>query len=364
VSGRKLAFDRILFASAVGLTVFGLVMVGSASAFGDLASPNGAHRTLLKQGFHAIAGFALMYLLMRVNYRFWNKPWIAAAGVFVALVLLLTVFAFPPINGARRWIPLGPVNLQASEVAKLALVLFLAYTLDRKGDELAGEPKGFVPVLAVCGLLAGLVLIEPDTGTSFLLGIVTLVFLYLGGVRLRFLAGMAGAGAAGLALLIASSSYRRERFLAFLDPSADPLGSGFQISQSLISLGSGGLLGVGLGKGQQKAFYLPFPHSDFIFSVIGEELGFLGTVGVAAVFGVICWRGLRASIKAPDAFGTCLGLGLTLTLTLQALLNMGVATGLLPTKGLPLPYISYGGSSLLASLAATGILLNISQHSN
>ena len=364
MSGRKLAFDRKLFAAAVVLTVFGLVMVGSASAFSTLSAPDGAPRMLFKQAVHALAGFGLMYLLMRTDYRRWNRPWVAAVAVGFAFALLVVVLLCPPINGARRWVPLGPVNLQASEVAKLALVLFLAYTLDRKGEELSSGPRGFVPVLAVCGLMAGLILIEPDTGTTVLLGLLTLVLLAVGGVPARYLVGLSAAGAAGLAVVVAGSAYRRERFFAFLDPSADPLGSGFQINQSLIALGSGGLWGVGLGEGQQKAFYLPFPHSDFIFSVIGEELGLLGTCTVVALFGVIGWRGLRAALRAPDAFGTCLGLGLTLLLTMQALLNMGVATGLLPTKGLPLPFVSYGGSSLLASLAATGVLLNISQHSN
>ena len=364
MSGRKLAFDRILFASAAGLTVFGLVMVGSASLFRTLSSPGGEYRLLVRQSGSAAAGLALMCWLTKVDYRRFNRRWVVATLLGTSAALLLLVLLSRPINGARRWIALGPVHLQASELAKLAVALLLAYTLDRKTDQLAEGWRGFLPAATVCGAMAALVLIEPDTGTAVLLGLVTMVFLYLAGVKPRHLATLAGGAAAVLAVVVLSSSYRRSRFLAFLDPSADPLGSAFQINQSLIALGSGGLTGVGLGQGQQKAFYLPFPHSDFIFSVIGEELGLLGTAGVLALFGIIFWRGSRSALRAPDNFGMFLGLALTLMLTLQALLNLGVATGLLPTKGLPLPYVSYGGSSLLASLAATGVLLNISQHSN
>jgi cell division protein FtsW len=364
MGGRKLAFDPILLLTAVGLTVFGLVMVGSASQFTTLGQEQGAFRFLSRQAAYALVGLAMMVVLMRIDYRRYNSRLFMGLVLAVTTILLLVVLFMPPINGAHRWIRIGPVHLQVSEFAKLALVLFLAYTLERKGEEMADVTYGVVPTTIVCGVLSGLVLIEPDTGTAALMGLITLIFLFLAGTKLKVLAAMGGGAAVLLAGVIISSDYKRDRVLTFLNPSADPLGSGFHIIQSLIALGNGGLTGVGLGQGQQKAFYLPLPYSDFIFSVIGEELGMIGTIGVLVLFGLIGWRGLRAAWGAPDTFGLYLGLALTLLLLLQAILNTGVAVGLLPTKGLTLPFISYGGSSLLAGLAATGVLLNISQHSN
>ncbi len=364
MSGRKLAPDKLLFAIVACLTLFGLAMVGSASVFTAVRERAGVSSYLVRQSLFAVAGLAVMLVLMKVDYRRFADRRFVALAFLGSLVLLGLVLFTPPINGAHRWFPVAGFHLQASEIAKIAFVLFLASTLDRKGDTLADLATGVVPTAAACGSCIVLILIEPDTGTAVLLGALLMVYLYLAGTSLRVLLAMAGAGAGALALDILSKDYKRERFLAFLDPSADPLGAAFQINQSLIAFGSGGALGVGLGQGNQKAYYLPSPHSDFIFAVIGEELGLWGTLLLLALFGVFVWRGLRAAARAPDNFGQYLALGLTLMIGLQALFNMGVATVLLPTKGLPLPFISYGGSSLIASLAAAGILLNISQHSN
>lgn len=364
MSGRRMAFDRYLFASAVALTVFGLAMVGSASLFNLVGSQGSSSWHLFRQGIYACIGLPLMYALMKTDYRRYNNRYLVAAAVLVTALLLIGVLFTPAINGAHRWFSIGPIHVQPSEIAKLVCVLFLAYTIDRKGEEAADLRRGVLPIGAICGTLVLLVLIEPDTGTASLMGLVVFVFLFLSGTRIRHLATLAAAGAAVLAVFILSSAYRRERILTFLNPDADPLGAGFQVNQSLIAIGSGGLTGVGLGQGQQKAFYLPNPDSDFIFSVIGEELGLLGVLALLTFFGLFFWRGIRASLKAPDVFGFCLGMGLTLMLSMQALINIGVATGLMPAKGLPLPFVSYGGSSLIAALAATGVLLNISQHSN
>jgi cell division protein FtsW len=276
--------------------------------------------------------------------------------------MLLAVFAFPSINGARRWIKLSKFSIQPSELSKLSLVIFLAYFLERRAGEMKSLWGTFVPCAFVTGMLAVLIVAEPDLGTAMMLAIVFGVLIYTAGARLLHLGLVTLPALVGLAGLLIFVPFRMRRMIMFLDPWADPQGSGFQVVQSLIAIGSGGPNGLGFAQGKQKMLFLPFAHSDFIFAVIGEELGLLGTLTLLLVFALFLWRGIRTSLLAPDRFGMLLSLGLVTGIVVQALFNMSVVLSLVPTKGIPLPFISYGGSSLVPTLAAVGILLNISQH--
>jgi cell division protein FtsW len=300
---------------------------------------------------------------MAIDYRKWRplvSPLLALA--FVLLVLVLVPPFGQSINGTRRWFHLGPASFQPVELAKFALVLYLASFLTRRQEVVARFTEGLLPVLLVAGGMAALTLLQPDLGNSLALVILTLVLAYLAGARVQHMALIAGAALPVVIALIALKPYRWRRMVAFMNPWDDPQGSGFQIIQSFLALGSGGWLGVGLGDSKQKLFYLPEPYTDFIFAIIGEELGLLGATVIVALFALLIWRGLRIGLHAPDPFGAFLGLGLTIMLATQTIVNLGVVTGTLPTKGLPLPFISFGGSALLMTMFSAGVLLNISQH--
>jgi cell division protein FtsW len=277
-------------------------------------------------------------------------------------LLLIAVLFSAPVNGSRRWFSLGPLGIQPSELAKLAAILFTAAVLERRMHRINELQYSLLPVAIVVGVLVGLILIEPDLGTAASLLAVVGLMVFVAGLSYRYLIGSVLLALPTLYVLVWSSEYRRRRFLAFLDPWADRLGDGFQIIQSIIAIGTGGVTGKGLMAGVQKLFYLPEPHTDFIFAVISEELGLVGATIVVACFCVITWRGLRTTMRAPDAFGAILALGLTMMVALQAFVNISVVMGLMPTKGIPLPLVSNGGSSLLVNLVAIGVLLNISQH--
>jgi cell division protein FtsW len=274
------------------------------------------------------------------------------------------VFAFPPVNGARRWIKLGGFSAQPSEVAKLSLVLFLAYFLERRSGSEWSFWKTFLPCVIVTGALAGLVVKEPDLGTALMLAIICAAICFAAGVRPRHLAYAVVPALIYVGKMVIFTPFRWRRMASFIDPWADQQGAGYQVVQSLIAVGSGGPHGLGFAQGRQKMLFLPFAHSDFIFAVVGEELGLVGTLVVVLVFAVFLWRGMRAALRAPDRFGMLLGIGVVVGIVAQALLNMSVVLALVPTKGIPLPFISYGGSSLVPTLAGVGILLNISQHAS
>jgi cell division protein FtsW len=310
----------------------------------------------------AAMGVLLMMVLTRFDYRKLRRPLVVYGLLGATVVLLIAVLFSPPLNNAHRWIRLGLISFQPSELAKLSLVLTLAYQLDRRSDRLEDFWSGWFPSLLITGLLGYLVLIEPDYGTAFCLVFIGSCLLFVSGVPLGQLSALALSSAPVLLWLIFSEDYRRERFLIFFDPDQDPLGKGFQILQSLIAVGSGGILGKGFMASQQKHFYLPEPHSDFIFAVVGEELGLVGGIAVLAGFSILLWRGLVIADRAPDRFGSLLAAGLTMFLVGQGLINMGVVLGILPTTGIPLPFVSAGGSSLLAAMAAVGLLLSVSQH--
>ncbi|MBI3637592.1 MAG: putative lipid II flippase FtsW [Candidatus Rokubacteria bacterium] len=362
---RKLQPDLWLFGVIVALLSIGVVMVYSASAIVAADRFRDPYLFLKKQMFWALVGGGALSLTLRADYRRLEPyRWVILVVAGVLLVLVLVPPFSQPINGTRRWLRLGPVSFQPAELAKLALVVYLAAFLARKRDELEDFWRGFVPPVAVAGLLAALVLAQPDLGNCLTLVTMTFALLFLAGSRVRHLATVLGAALPLLALAVWIAPYRLRRITTFLDPWGDPRGSGFQIIQSWLALGNGGWLGRGIGQSKQKLFYLPESHTDFIFAVIGEELGFVGALALVAVFAVLVWRGLRIGLRAPDPFGAYLALGITVLIATQTLVNLGAVTGLLPTKGLPLPFISFGGSALLMTMLATGVLLNISQHAH
>lgn len=360
---RKLAFDKFLFAIPLALSLLGIVMIYSASAVLAVERFDSPYHFLVKQSAVLVLGSVLMLWAMHFDYRRYRSRWLIFGSLIGAAALLLLAL-LAPSGPVRRWISLGPFSFQPSEVAKLAVILFLAAFLDRRFGEVNDWRRTLLPCSIVVGSIAFLIYLQPDLGTAASICLCAGMLLYLAGLRIRYLATGAALGLVVMVVMIFQADYRVQRLMTFLHPSHDPLGAGFQIRQSLISFGSGGIQGVNLGEGRQKLFFLPEPHTDFIYSVIGEELGLLGTSLVLLAFAVLLWRGLRAALRAPDRFGYLLGMGLTLFLVVQAALNMGMVLGLLPTKGLPLPFISYGGSSLLVGLTSVGVLLNISQHSN
>jgi cell division protein FtsW len=359
---RKLQADEWLFAATVGLALFGVVMVYSASA--DLAfAENGTqYYYVRRQAVWTVAGLLAMMGVMHFDYGRLRDRRIVVALVAGTVVLLLAVFLFPRINGAHRWIRLpGGFRLQPSELSKLALAVFLARFLERRAGDEHAFWKTFAPCVFVTGLFVMLVAAEPDLGTAMMLGVVSVVLLFAAGARLLYLGLLGAAGLVGIVFMIVLFPWRLGRVTAFLDPWADAQGTGFQVVQSLIAVGSGGTDGLGFAQGRQKMLFLPFAHSDFIFAVVGEELGLVGALTLVAVFGLFLWRGVRAARRAPDRFGMLLGLGIVVGIVAQALFNMSVVLSLVPTKGIPLPFISYGGSSMMFTLVGVGVLLNISQ---
>jgi cell division protein FtsW len=368
---RRLETDRWLFLATVALCLIGAVMVFSASAMTAREQFGSSYHFLLRQAIWLFAGLAGMLLLMNVDYRKFRNPPFLFSGLFVVLLLLVGVFFLDRSHATHRWIRIGPASLQPSEFAKLVVIFYLAWFLElRIQGRGPGEPgvndwrHSLVPAVGPVIALACLVVFEPDLGTAVQIFIVAFALLFAAGLSWVYVGGAGGFAAASIVLLIVDTSYRYQRVVSFLNPTADPQGRGFQLMQSLIAVGSGGLTGVGLMESKQKLFYLPEASTDFIFAVICEELGFLGAIVVLTLFAVYAWRGIRAALGAPDMFGRLVALGITVMVISQALINLGVVLGMMPTKGIPLPFISYGGSSLLVVLLATGVLLNISQHAD
>lgn len=367
---KKLRIDWFLFAIAAGLALFGAVMVYSASAMISLreTADNAGGATqfsyFFKQFGFTVFGLFVMYAASKVDYKFYANKYVVLGALAVTSVLLIAVFGFPAINGARRWIRFGGFSFQPSEIAKIALPLFLAWFLTIKEKSVGDLRETVLPCLAVLVFLGGLVILEPDLGTTIVLcAIFTAVYFAAGARILHFAAVALGLLVIGVGALV-FAPWRVARLMAFFDPCSaeNAAGAGYQVCQSLYAIGSGGVLGEGFAKGQQKLFYLPYPYSDFIFAVVGEELGLAGTLAVVIAFGFLLWRGTRAALLAPDRFGMLLGIGIITGLMVQALFNISVVISILPAKGIPLPFISYGGSSIIITLFAVGILLNISQY--
>ena len=359
---RKLKSDKVLFLATLLLVCASVVMVYSASAVLALNRFNQPYFFLIKQGMWAALGLAAMSIAMRFDYKNYREPTFIWLSLGVAAVALVAVLFSPPINGSSRWFGIGGIGIQPSELAKLSAIFFTAAILERRLDRINEISYAVVPIGLVVGGLVGLILLEPDLGTSITLVVIVAMMVFAAGLSYRYIVGVLLTVLPVAYLLIMGSAYRRRRLMAFWNPWNDPLGDGFQVIQSIIAVGAGGIFGRGLMAGVQKLFYLPEPHTDFIYAVIGEELGLLGTTVVLICFVVIAWRGFRIAMRAPDRFGSFLAVGLTTMIAVQALFNISVVLGLVPTKGIPLPFVSAGGSSLLISLLGMGILLNVSQH--
>ena len=358
---RTLKSDKMLFLPTLLLVGMSVVMVYSASALQAHAQNQGAAFFLVKQIAWAVLGITLMLVVMRVDYRQYRQPVIIWPLLGVTVVLLVAVFFFEQKNGAHRWIALGPLSFQPSEFAKLAAILFTVALLDRRMHRVNDLGYALAPIGLVTVGLSSLILMEPDLGTAAVLVGVVVTIAFVAGLSYRYLFGTAMVLLPVLTAFLLSASWRWRRVQIFWNPWSDPQGDGYQTVNSLIAVGSGGWFGRGLMDGIQKLYYIPEPHTDFILAVIGEELGLLGTTFTLLCFCFIAWRGLRASLVAPDRFGALLALGLTMMIVLQACVNFSVVVNLMPTKGIPLPFVSSGGSSLLTNLIAMGILLNISQ---
>jgi cell division protein FtsW len=359
---RELTVDHFMLVIILVLVMFGLVMVYSASAMLAEARFGNESHFLVRQAIWAVIGLAWMTAAIKVDYRQYKRPGIVLGLLVVGFVLLLAVFGFPVLNGTHRWIRLGQASFQPSELVKLALIFYVAYFIEKRGDDIDDYRRTFVPATVVAGLAMLLIAVEPDLGTALCIALVFAVMMFGAGVKLWHLGTLLIPSAPVLAGMLIFVPWRLQRLMDFMDPWKNPTTSGFQTVQSLIAIGSGGTTGLGLAEGRQKLFFLPAPHSDFIFAVVGEELGLIGTIGVLLLFGLLAWRGLRAAKHAPDRFGQLAALGITVMIVAQAFFNMSVALSILPTKGIPLPFISCGGTSLAINLVAAGILLNISKH--
>ncbi len=352
--------DPGLLLAVGGLLLIGVVMVFSASVVRAAVDPGDPYNYLKRQAVFAVLGLAAMYLISRVDYRRWSG--LARLGLIVCLVLLVVVL-IPGVgvvrNGARRWIGLGPATFQPSEFMKFGIVIYLAHYLSQVRD--LKHWRSLIFPFGVMGLTFALIMAEPDMGTSLSIAGTVFVMLFAGGMQLSHLGLLGTAGTIAVTYYAFSEEYRRKRMFTFLNPEHDPLGASYQVLQGLYALASGHLFGVGLGRSRQKFWYLPEPHTDYIFAIIGEELGFLGVGLVLLLFLLFAWRGYRIAAAAPDRFAALLATGITTMITLQAVMNIAVVTSSMPATGIPLPFLSYGGSSLVVTLAGVGILLGISR---
>lgn len=357
-------YDKTLVFSVLALLAAGIVMVYSSSSVVAFTTYGDPSYFMKRQILWALVGTALMAVAMHTDYRAFGDQR-AVLGLLIITLVLLATTLMPgigkTINGARRWIKLGGLTFQPSELAKFVIVVYVSYTLAKKGDRIRNFMSGLLPPLVATGMCTVLILLQPDFGAAVTIWLVVFILLFAGGANLFHLGGIAAATLPVAAFVVVRSHYRLQRIFSFLDPWSDPQGTGHQIIQSFLAFGSGGILGRGLGEGRQKLLFLPERHSDFIYAVIGEELGLVGSLAVLTLFFVILWRGIRIARSSTDRTGRFLALGITLMICLQGLINMAVVTGLLPTKGIALPLVSYGGSSLVVTLGAVGVLLSISR---
>ena len=359
---RKLKSDNALFVAAILMVCASVVMVYSASANEALDTYKDPYFFLIRQALWAMLGVAVLSVAMRIDYRTYRNGALIWTLLGVVAVLLVAALLSPPVNGASRWVGFSVLRFQPSELAKIACVLFTALILERRMHRINDISYSLLPIGIVTVVIAALIAVEPDAGTTLSLLAVIGVMVFAAGLSYRYIVIVTAVAVPLLIVYVMSANYRVERVHAFLDPWAYRQEGGWQAVQSFLAIGSGGIFGRGLNESVQKLFFLPEAHTDFIYSVIGEEFGLIGTTTILLCFCVIVWRGLRIAIKAEDRFGSLVALGLTMMIGLQAFVNISVVLGLLPTKGIPLPLLSNGGSSLLVSLLGIGILLNISQH--
>ena len=358
---KRVSVDRWLFTVTLVLVFVGLVMVFSASAVMAKERYGSGYYFLLKQLGWAIAGLVAMIVGMRVDYRRLKHPAVVFTVLGVTTLLLISVFFLDRSHNTHRWIHLGGFSLQPSELAKPALILFLAYFLESRTKSMDDWRNTLLPAVIPTLVFVGLIVFQPDLGTALALCAITVSVLFVAGLDLKYLGYAFLASLLPLYFLIFHVRYRRDRMLAFINPFSDPQGKGFHMIQSLIAVSTGGITGIGLMEGKQKLFYLPEPHTDFIFAVTAEELGLVGSVIIVALFAVFLWRGIRTALRTQDTFGQFLVVGITSMVVVQAFVNMSVVLGMMPTKGIPLPFVSYGGSSLFMTLACVGVLLNVTK---
>ena len=357
---RRLSFDKPLFAVTLLLLVIGIVMVFSSSAVLAGVKYKQPLHFLIQQVIGTVTGLVLVFLLLSVKRTVFQNPMVVYGLLLFSAALLMLCFAMPTIARTNRWIQFFGIRFQPSELAKISLVLFFAYFCTEKKEKL-NEAKTLLFPLGVLFAFVILIVMEPNYSMALFVAGLSGMMLFLGGVKFRYFAVLIGIGAVLFTVYLFQANYRMERIHGFMSPDKDPLGQSFQVNQSKLAVGSGGLLGVSLGQSTQKLFFLPFAHTDFIFAILGEEVGLLGTTFTIVLFLVFLWRGLTISFRTPDPRDKLIAAGLTLAVTAQALLNITVVLGLGPATGIPLPFISYGRSSLVCNLAAVGILLNISQ---
>jgi len=361
---KRVSVDRWIFGVTLVLVFIGLIMIFSASAVMASERFGSAYYFLWRQLAYAVAGLIALVAFMNVDYRHLKHPAIVFSAVGVTTLLLVAVFFLDRSHNTHRWLRLGGFSLQPSELAKPALILFLAYFLETRMKSMDDWRNTLLPALLPTVLFAGLIVEQPDLGTAMMCVAITFAILYIAGMSMRYFGYALIPIIPALYFLIFRTPWRRERILAFLDPFADPQGRGFHTIQSLIAVGTGGVTGSGLMEGKQKLFYLPEPQTDFIFAVTAEELGLLGSLFIVILFAVFCYRGYRAALRTNDNFARLLAAGITTMVGVQAFFNISVVLALLPTKGIPLPFISYGGSSLFIMLASVGVLLNITKQTD
>ncbi|HLW86353.1 MAG TPA: putative lipid II flippase FtsW [Candidatus Sulfotelmatobacter sp.] len=358
---KRVSVDRWLFTVTMLLVFVGLVMVFSASAVMARERFGSEYAFLSKQLMWAAAGLAAMVVAMRVDYRRYQHPALVFSLLGLTTLLLISVFFLDRSHNTHRWIHWGGFSFQPSELAKPVLILFLAYFLEGRAKSIDDWRNTLAPAAAPVVVLLGLIVLQPDLGTAIACAGIAACILYVAGMRLRYFAYAFGTALVPLYFLIFHVSFRRDRILAFLNPYAERQKAGFHLIQSLIAVSTGGITGTGLMEGKQKLFYLPEPHTDFIFAVTAEELGLVGAIFVVTLFAIFLWRGMRASWRTEDVFGRYLAVGITSMVVMQAFINISVVLGMMPTKGIPLPLVSYGGSSLFVTLACVGVLLNITK---
>jgi cell division protein FtsW len=358
---KRVSVDRWLFTVTMLLVFVGLVMVFSASAVMARERFGSPYAFLLKQLIWATAGLVAMVVAMRVDYRRYKHPALVFSLLGITTLFLISVFFLDRSHNTHRWFRVGAFSFQPSELAKPVLILFLAYFLDARTKTMDDWRNTLAPAAAPVVVLLGLIVLQPDLGTAIACAGIAACILYVAGMRLRYFGYAFGSALVPLYFLIFHVSFRRDRILAFINPYAERQKAGFHLIQSLIAVGTGGITGTGLMEGKQKLFYLPEPHTDFIFAVTAEELGLVGALFVVTLFAIFLWRGMRASWRTEDVFGRYLAVGITSMVVLQAFINISVVLGMMPTKGIPLPLVSYGGSSLFVTLACVGVLLNITK---
>jgi len=358
---KRVSVDRWLFTVTLLLIFAGLVMVFSASAVMAKERYGSGYFFLLRQLGWATAGLLVMVLAMKIDYKRYRHPAVVFSLLGLTTLLLISVFFLDRAHNTHRWMHWGPFSFQPSEMAKPALILFLAFFLENRIKSMKDWRNTVLPAVVPTLTFIGLIVFQPDLGTAIACAAITVCVLFVAGMEMRYLGYAFLASLLPLYFLIFHVAYRRARILAFLDPYSDPQGRGFHIIQSLIAVSTGGISGVGLMEGKQKLFYLPEPHTDFIFAVTAEELGLVGSLVIVLLFAIFLWRGIRTALRTQDMFGRFLAVGITSMIVVQAFINMSVVLGLMPTKGIPLPFVSYGGSSLFFALVCVGVLLNISK---